>query len=280
MSDFGIGELVGLGIDLATTDWKYKKQREQEKKLQDIHIQGSKEMGLFNTGLQKEAALDMWNKTNVEAQRKHIENAGLNVGLMYGGSGGGGTTIGASTGNVGSSGASEPNTGMGMQLALAAKQANANIELTKAQTNKTNIEAEKIAGVDTTEANSRIAKLAQETKNAEVEQWTKEYEKKIKGIEATAAEQNLEHVITQMATETDILLQKLEQEKFNTSAQSQDFKELREQVKQNTIEQAARIIALKENTEWQYGSTAQKERWIKMATNAVGAVTGAVNITK
>ena len=30
-----------------------------------------------------------WDYTNAENQRKHYENAGLNVGLMYGSSGGG-----------------------------------------------------------------------------------------------------------------------------------------------------------------------------------------------
>ena len=34
----------------------------------------------------------MWNSTNFEQQRKHMENAGQSVGLMYGGSGAGSTS--------------------------------------------------------------------------------------------------------------------------------------------------------------------------------------------
>lgn len=33
---------------------------------------------------------DMWDYTNYENQRKHLENAGLNAALMYGQGGGGG----------------------------------------------------------------------------------------------------------------------------------------------------------------------------------------------
>ena len=39
-----------------------------------------------------------WDYTNAENQRKHYENAGLNVGLMYGSSGGGGATMGGGSG--------------------------------------------------------------------------------------------------------------------------------------------------------------------------------------
>ena len=38
--------------------------------------------------------LEMWNSTNFEQQRAHMENAGLSVGLMYGGGGQGAVSQG------------------------------------------------------------------------------------------------------------------------------------------------------------------------------------------
>ena len=40
---------------------------------------------------------EMWDYTNYENQVEYMKNAGLNVGLMYGGSGGGGATFSRST---------------------------------------------------------------------------------------------------------------------------------------------------------------------------------------
>jgi hypothetical protein len=98
---------------------------------------------------------DMWDYTNYENQRKHMENAGLNVGMMYGGSGGGGTTAGGQSGGSATSGET-PNT-MGMML--QAQQIASQIELNKAQANKLNVDAEKTAGVDTEKGNQEIQNL-------------------------------------------------------------------------------------------------------------------------
>lgn len=46
----------------------------------------------------KELALQQWKDTNYEAQRREMEKAGLNPGLMYGMGGGGGTTANAGSG--------------------------------------------------------------------------------------------------------------------------------------------------------------------------------------
>jgi len=45
-----------------------------------------------------ELQMDMWNKTNYEAQLKHMKKAGINPALMYGMGGGGGTTAGSQGG--------------------------------------------------------------------------------------------------------------------------------------------------------------------------------------
>ena len=87
---------------------------------------------------------EMWDYTNFENQRAHLENAGLSVGLMYGQGGAGGASTsggqGQGTGNPGTNAV-----GMGLQL----KQIEAQNRLANAEATKTIAGANKIAGVDT-----------------------------------------------------------------------------------------------------------------------------------
>ena len=78
----------------------------------------------------------------VGGQVKEMKKAGLNVGLMYGGSGAGGGTAQATTPSV--SGTPYNNMPQGMDIAGAMRTA-AELELIKAQTKKTEAEAEKTA---------------------------------------------------------------------------------------------------------------------------------------
>lgn len=142
-----IGSGAGAIIGMAMQGKNDKRQLEQQKKLQELQIKGQQQMGIFNRQQQQQ----LWEDTNYSAQRKEMEKAGVNVGMMYGMGGGGGATAAASSGNV--TGANAPTgggemqamTGMGLQAGLATAQ----IDLMKAQTEKTKVEAEKTAGVDT-----------------------------------------------------------------------------------------------------------------------------------
>lgn len=136
----GIGAAIG-GVAAQAAD---RRQLKQQEKLQQLAMEGSKEMINF----QKAADLQMWRDTNAAAQVQMMKDAGLSVGLMYGKGGGGGATIGGSSG-VGMaqapSGGGEMMSGMGMmnvaQLALlnaqkenieadtANKQANTGVQI-------------------------------------------------------------------------------------------------------------------------------------------------------
>ena len=59
---------AGFGLDLAMTDWRYRKQREQQQKLTADQVKASKEMAQF----QNDLAFDMWQKTNYSAQRAEL----------------------------------------------------------------------------------------------------------------------------------------------------------------------------------------------------------------
>jgi len=141
---------IGMGLGLATANWQDKRQVKQAKKLQDLQIKGQKDVGDWN----RQQALRMWKDTSYGAQREQMEKAGINVGLMYGGTGAGGTTAGAGAGSVGgqsaAGGSGEIQAGMGLGLDSAMKTAQ--IDLMKAQ-------AEKLRGVDTKKGETEVLDL-------------------------------------------------------------------------------------------------------------------------
>lgn len=141
------GGLLGIGAGKKAAQQQFNNQKQ-------LNIQAH------------ELSKAMWDYTNYENQVKHMENAGLNVGLMYGQGGGGGSTT-ASTGSGGSAGiAPQYALGLGLDpLSLA------QVELIKAQTKKLEVEANKTAGVDTSKAQAEIDlmnsnKIGQDIQNA------------------------------------------------------------------------------------------------------------------
>lgn len=104
-------------------------------------------------------AKDYWDYTNAENQVKHLKNAGLNIGLMYGQSGAGG--MGASGGARQESPDQAQGNPIGMalqvqQIEQQRRMNDAQISLAEAQAEKARTEAKKISGVDTQEALKRI----------------------------------------------------------------------------------------------------------------------------
>lgn len=159
----GIG-FVGNALSQAFgLSWSPERaMREQWKYNKDI-------MALQNKYQQEAAAQsqqyakDYWDYTNAENQAKHLRNAGLNIGLMYGQSGTGG--MGAS-GGAHQSPPDQPQgnpVGMALQVQQLEQQRRMNdaqIALAEAQAEKAGAEATKISGVDTQEALKRIEGIA------------------------------------------------------------------------------------------------------------------------
>ena len=146
-----------FGID------RKKEQLEQQTKLNNLQIEGSKNLMDYSRNLQ----MQTWKDTNYSAQRAEMEKAGLNPAMMYGLSGGGGTTTGNSSGSVTGAHASDEASqkavniqqqGMALQLAKLASEIDvnksvaevnrANADLSGAKTNATWQEVEKLI-VDT-----------------------------------------------------------------------------------------------------------------------------------
>ena len=138
--------------------------------------------GQMAADAQQQRNLEMWNATNFEAQRKHMENAGLSVGLMYGNGG----AQAASTAGGNATQPSGPTTNP-VALGLQAEAIQSQINLNNAQAAKASAEAGKTSGVDTEktkkdmeEADARIQREGAEwwklSKEADVldEKWKQE----------------------------------------------------------------------------------------------------------
>lgn len=175
------GAVVGQGMGMLFGRANDERQLRQQAKLNKQAIESNKEMADHNQQLQ----FDMWNKTNYGAQKKHMEEAGLNPALMYGMGGGGGVTAGAASGSGVSGGKAADssqtqgtNGAMGMQMAQLA--------LLDAQ--KKNIDADtknKEAGA--VDATAGAVKKGAETENVQADTKLTGFKTKIAEIEASVA---------------------------------------------------------------------------------------------
>jgi hypothetical protein len=151
--------------------YRSKRQLEQQKKLTDIQVDANKQLADYGMGLQKE----LFHATGYGAQRKQMEEAGLNPALMYGHAGAGGTTGTPATGSAGMGQASNETErklasiqaeGMALQNRLLSSQVR-NID---ADTEEKLARAEKTKGVDTEVAKANIADITQNIKNKQVQE--------------------------------------------------------------------------------------------------------------
>lgn len=151
----GLNQILGLS-------WSQRKAMQEQMKY-------NKEIMAIQNQYQQQAAAqsqqyakNFWNYTNAENQVKHLKNAGLNVGLMYGQNGAGG--MGASGGARQESPEQPQGNPIGMalqtqQIEQQRRMNDAQIALAEAQARKADEEANKIGGVDIEEAKKRIEEM-------------------------------------------------------------------------------------------------------------------------
>jgi hypothetical protein len=164
-----IGAIMGIGGALmgalnANSASNQSWQRQHE--LMEIQAELNRKNAKFNTMQAKE----MWNYTNFENQMKHIKEAGLSPGLIYGMGGQGGSTQGAGT----ASGVGLPqdqSVGMGLraqEIGIEMANALSQIKLNESQANKNEAEANKIKGVDSEVQKATIDNLIAQTANEKI----------------------------------------------------------------------------------------------------------------
>ena len=120
---------------------------------------------------------------NLKADIDAYKENGMNVGLIYGGSGAGGTT----TTSSGTSGGSAPTSnGMGMiqggQMGMQMAQLQADLDLKEAQADNLRADAENKRGIEREEAGARIDSLTQGVSNMQTEQALTEIKTLMEGL--------------------------------------------------------------------------------------------------
>jgi hypothetical protein len=199
--------LVGTALGLALEHHNDKRQLNQQQKLQDLQIQGNKQMVDYNYGKE----LDMWNATSYPAQVANLQKAGLNPGLLYGMGGGGGQTVGTPSGNVSAGEAPKgggeiiAQQGMGLQLALLESQK----RVLDTQADKNAAEAAKTAGPDTKLTNTQTESLTQGIDNQKAVEALTKVQTQIAEYEANIKGETLKASIAMAKYQTDSALQQL-----------------------------------------------------------------------
>lgn len=176
----GLGSLIG-GIAA----------NRASKKAQEQQVQQAKELNEHNRNL----AMKTWEETNFQAQRQQMQKAGLNIGMMYGGTYSGGQAQGGAA-QMPEAAPRMPGYDIAAKGIPEALMMKAQIDNINAQTENTKADTAKKQGVDTQEATGRIAKLAQETANLGIQETILSFEGHVKEIEANIADETEESVIS------------------------------------------------------------------------------------
>lgn len=261
----GLSGLIGPILGLITERHNDKRQIDQQGKLNELSKAYNKDMAEFN----KEQALDIWEKTNAEAQRKQLEKAGLNVGLMYSQGGGAGATTTASAAAPSQAPAGGGELGMGIDRGIDLMSRQAQIELTKAQTENIKTDTENKAGIERETAtagvnktNTEIEKIKTETQSEQLKQVLTTYQTEAQAIENNIKSASAEETIKNIEVQNNKLIQEtknlLQQNKINTATANDIIKQARIQTAQMLLQNEL----LKENIE--YTQTQTKETKAKI----------------
>lgn len=245
-----IDTAIQTGLGLALENHNDKRQVKQQQKLTDMQKNAQMDIGKFNQGL----ALDTWEKTNYGAQRQQMEKAGLNIGLMYGSAGQGGTTQGGSAGGVsgGNAQGQAGEVGLAIQLGLQKEMQKAQIELARSQAQKTQAETAKLQGADTAKTTAEtqqiganIEAIKQQIKNAKAQETLTNYQSEIAKIE-TQIKTETQHDIAQAIRNANSKAEQEIQALTNTNEITEQTKEqVINQINTASIEQGLRIAGQK-----------------------------------
>lgn len=241
--------VLGAAIGMALGNYNDRRQRMQQDKLWQMELKNRKEM----TDYEMEKEYEMWLKTNYAGQKEQLQKAGLNPGLLYGMSGGGGVTTGTANGNV--SGAEAPkgggefdtavrSQGMGMQLALLKAQKE-NIEADTA--NKLSqvpghqgepaVQQQGIAesGQRITESKGKVDLMAQQEDNERIKNNLLRIEESIARMNEFIKQNTMGNEVMKSAQEVANLIEAVKQNKLKTGVKEATVNDEIKYIKQEAI---------------------------------------------
>ena len=241
----------------------------------------------------------MFEYTGYGAQRRQMEEAGLNPALMYGYAGSGGSTMSANAGNVSGGYASDEaalkqtqiaQQGMALQLAKLSSE----IAVNEATAKEKEANAELVSEKKTTEINQRdilIEKLRQEG----VAQWFENLENDVKRgrplqdnevqlfrnaqLNVSTSFQKVSlwnQEVTTAIAKTMAEIGYTEAQELLTNKKAEGYwQELLNATKQADAE-AVKAAAIKLSTEWETGESTNWRTWADLGVKAVNTVANAI----
>lgn len=194
-----VGGIIGGGLGLLGGLFGNGNSTKQQKELMDRAWEYEKEgMGIqyqYGQMAANEAQkrnLEMWESTNFEQQRKHMEEAGLSAALMYGGSGAGSTSTAGGQATQPSGATSNP-----VGMALQYKQIEQQEAAIKSQTMLNQAEAAKALAEAGKTAGPEYNKATWEAKNLEIENRIKTITEGITGSNLVKTEADAQKAVAE-----------------------------------------------------------------------------------
>jgi hypothetical protein len=237
-----IGAGAGYALGKKTGKDNDKRQLAMEGKLQNMQAQKNKEMALYN----QQMGMKTWDETNYSAQRKQLEKAGLNAGLLYGmGGGSGGTYAQGNASGVGASsapsGGGELMSGVGMGMGVSNMTTPAQLQLMQAQSTNTDVDSVKQSGVETDLVKARIAELKQMTTNEKVQESILRYEKRLAEIDLNVASRTYDEKVELIKNESESLIQEIRKQERENDMGTETFQAMKAQVITGVAEQQLKM---------------------------------------
>jgi len=273
--------LIGAGVSgvgMALKNTQRKQNQQDQKDL--MNLQQQNQMGLNRQMQQIE--MENWENTNYDAQKKQMEKAGLNPGLMYGGSGGGSMIMDSGSGGSAAGGQAQrqdiDTSGLGMQIQQMAllKAQKDNIE---ADTNKKNVEANKLQGVDTgnVQAETNVKNL--QAKNLELENKLRSdgLDSALYQLKANADKAQSEARSALIKANVDENTKNSQIKKINSEAANEAFKLTLMEADKNLTNEKARAITQELAQEWERLSIELDKVGIGKMDNAIKEFTAKMN---
>lgn len=182
-----LGGIAGGIINAFAEDHTAEEQYSRNLQLQNNQFE-------FNSKEAEKAhkrALEMnqitYQQNSIQNKVAQMKEAGLNPALMYGGGAGNAGGAGSASTTAQAAGGAGASTGKAnyaesMGIAMQLAQLKANVDLTKAQENLANTQAEKLAGADTNKINAEIQNLGATREGQDLQNAYQRLENDIKGF--------------------------------------------------------------------------------------------------
>lgn len=196
--------ILGAAFGLATAGINDRRQIRQQDKLNEQAYDINNRMAEANY----ERQMRLWEDTNYQAQTEQMRKAGVNPGLLYGMSGGGGSTAAANAGTGVAAGQAPHGGGeiMGMMSqTLQMRMMEAQIKVMESQANKNNTDAAYTGGAQTDLTRTSIEGIKQTITSQQVQNELTKVQTNIAKLEEQYKSGTLENMIAQVANQTSIV---------------------------------------------------------------------------